>query len=104
MTWCHADLVAPLNRALGHSVVLLCSSWGVLSCDAHAVAELDETAAGPEGVAIAPDTLYRLSRLVRHVHHTALEHRQRLGLATEAVVDDVPRRVVHDVEHVEVPA
>ena len=76
----------------------------MFSCDAHAVAELDETAASPEGVAVAPDTLYRRSRLVRRVHHTALEHRQRLGLATEAVVEDVPRRVVHAVEHVEVSA
>ena len=76
----------------------------MLSCDAHAVVKLDETAASPEGVAVAPDTRYRRSLLVRHVHHTALEHRQRLGLTTEAAVDDVPGRVVHAVEHVVVPA
>ena len=67
----------------------------MLSCDPHAVTELDETATSLEGVAVAPDTLYRCSRLLRHVHHTELEHRQRLGLATEVVVDDVPRCVVH---------
>ena len=71
---------------------------GMFSCDAHAVTDLDETAASPEDVAVAPDTFYRRSRLVRHVHYTALEHRQRLGLATEAVVDNVPRRMVHAVE------